>query len=103
MFCVIYKFKVIAGKEDQFIESWGKVTNAFKKHCDALGSRSHKSENGEYIAYAQWPSKESWDKAELPHDIINSDYAKMKSCSLSTEVLFELTPVSDLLTHTTSD
>ena len=97
MFCIIYRFKIHQGKEEEFIKSWIEVTEAFKTHCNALGSRLHKNKNCNYIAYAQWPSKEIRDKAELPEEVITGAYAEMRSCCKSVEVLFELTPVSDLL------
>ena len=97
MFCIIYRFKIHQDKEEKFVQSWVEVTEAFKINCDALGSRLHKNNEYDYIAYAQWPSKEVRDKAELPENVINGAYSKMKSCCKSVEVLFEITPVSDLL------
>jgi len=97
MYCVIYRFKIHQNKEELFIKSWAEVTEAFKTHCNALGSRLHKYTDTEYIAYAQWPSKKVRDKAELPQQVINTCYAEMKSCCESIEVLYEITPVSDLL------
>ncbi len=101
MYCVIYKFIIIEGKEKQFISSWKKVTEAFKTHCGALGSRLHKSRDGEYIAYAQWPSKEIRDKAVLPESVVENSYKEMRNSCESVETLYEMTPVSDLLVHLT--
>ena len=97
MYCIIYRFEIIGGQEDRFIKSWTDVTQAFNDHCGALGSRLHKNEKLEYIAYAQWPSKEKRDNADLPSEVKESAYAEMRSCCNDLEVLFELTPVSDLL------
>lgn len=97
MICIIYRFKTHQGKEEEFIKSWKEVTEAFKIHCNALGSRLHKNNECDYIAYAQWPSKEIHDKAELPEEVINGAYAEMRSCCESFEILFEVTLVSDLL------
>jgi len=58
MYCIIYRFKVIEGKEEDFIKLWSKVTSAFRTNCGALGSRLHINDKCDYIAYAQWPSKE---------------------------------------------
>jgi len=103
MYCLIYRFKIHKDTEELFIKSWAEVTKAFAKHCGALGSRLHKKDTSEYIAYAQWPSKEIRDNAELPSDIINGAHAEMRSCCKSVEVLFELTPVNDLLIHTSKN
>jgi heme-degrading monooxygenase HmoA len=97
MYCIIYSFKVQKGKEERFIKSWKEVTNAFIEYCGGLGSRLHKKDKFEYIAYAQWPSQLIRDQAELPPEIKNGAHAEMRSCCESTEVLFELTVVSDLL------
>ena len=97
MFCIIYRFKIHQGKEEKFIKSWSEVTNAFKIHCGAWGSRLHKNNECDYIAYAQWPSKEIRDKAELPEEVINGVYAEMKSCCKSVNIVFELNSVTDLL------
>ena len=99
MYCVIYRFKIQSGKDDLFIKSWEEVTKAFSNYCEALGSRLHKNNEDDYIAYAQWPSKETLDNAELPPEILQGAHAKMRSCCVSVEVLFELTAVSDLLIH----
>ena len=97
MFCIIYQFKIHQGKEEKFIKSWEEVTETFKTHCGALGSRLHKNNEYDYIAYAQWPSKEVSDKAGLPEEVINGAFSEMRSYCKSVEVLFELTPISDLL------
>ena len=99
MFCIIYRFKIHQGEEETFIKSWEEVTKAFKMHCHALGSRLHKNDDCEYIAYAQWPSKEVCDKAELPEEVKKVAFDKMRSCCQIVEVLFELTPISDLLVN----
>jgi hypothetical protein len=97
MFCVIYKFEVMDGKEETFVKSWTDVTQSFIDHCGALGSRLHKNSETEYIAYAQWPSKEIHEKSELPEEIKQNVYAEMVASCNSIQILFELTPVSDLL------
>jgi hypothetical protein len=99
MYCVVYRFIVKEGQEKQFVASWSAVTKAFRNTCGALGSRLHFHENQEYIAYAQWPSKEVRDAAELPQEVKESSFAEMRTACDSIEVLFELTPVSDLLVH----
>lgn len=97
MFCLIYRFVVKPGEEERFDKAWSEVTEAFKKYAGALGSRLHKTDDGKYIAYAQWPSRESREAAELPQSIQDSSWTVMRSCCEQVEVLFELTPVADLL------
>ena len=98
MFSVIYKFKLKADKIQQFEENWAELTKLIAKHQGGLGSRLHKNDTLNYIAYAQWPDKETWagEWNKMP------DHAKkisqlMKEACESSETIFELEVVKDLL------
>ena len=67
MFIAFYRWKLKAGKEEQFRAAWTTVTLAIRKRCGSLGSRLHQVEDGTWAAYAQWPSKELW-QADCTHD-----------------------------------
>ena len=97
MFCVIYQFTVKPGKEEPFTKAWSEVTNAFMESCGALGSRLHVNDNGAYIAYAQWPSREVRDNADLPEHVKKGALIAMRDCCDSIETLYEMTPTADLL------
>jgi heme-degrading monooxygenase HmoA len=60
MYVVMFEFAVKPGFEAQFIENWPLVTQGIYLFKGSLGSRLHKSASGEYIAYAQWPTKSAW-------------------------------------------
>jgi heme-degrading monooxygenase HmoA len=63
LYCVVYEFKVKAGKTSEFEKSWAEVTESIYRVCGSLGSRLHKTEDPLiYVAYAQWPSKEVFEK-----------------------------------------
>ena len=98
MFCVIYSFQVKPGFELDFIESWKDLTNLIYQHEGSLGSRLHKQDELKYIAYAQWPDKETWLNAgnKLPESskIVRD---KMKNSCEKIETVFELDVVEDLL------
>lgn len=100
MFCVIYRFKVKDGLDAQLVDSWGELTEFIYHHCGSLGSRLHKSQNhNEYIAYAQWPSKDFWEAGgsdEFKLAAENPRQAMRDACD-EIETLFELNPVSDML------
>ncbi|GEM_PF-379132 len=66
MFIAIYRWKLKKGKEDQFRKAWSEVTLALRQHYGSFGSRLHRAEDGTWVAYAQWPSKESWQE---PHPL----------------------------------
>ncbi len=81
MFHVAYEFKVKAGCEAPFIEAWRAVTLAFRRYRGALGSRLHRAEDGTYVAYAQWPSEESYGQASvLPEEVVVAQRQLRESC-----------------------
>ncbi|MBM1107791.1 antibiotic biosynthesis monooxygenase [Aurantibacter crassamenti] len=98
MHVVIYKFNVINGFENDFEIVWEKLTEAFMNYSGGLGSRLHKDEEGNYMAYAQWPNKETWEQAgsKLPETTNELIQAMKRSCE-STDVLFHLDITNDLL------
>ena len=63
-FCVIYRWKFKPGMEAQFREGWRRGTVDIRDHQGGLGSRLHRAEDDVFIAYAQWPSREAWEKAQ---------------------------------------
>lgn len=98
MFAVIYKFKVRQGQDKKFKESWKALTQLIYKHEGSLGSRLHKSEGQLYIAYAQWPDKETWEKSgsKLPKSADAVRMAMRESCEeIKTEYQLEI--ADDLL------
>ncbi len=73
MLAVILEFDILEGKEDEFREAWSEVTKFIYQNFGSLGSRLHKSKTGKFIAYAQWPDKETyfsehkWTKEGIKH------------------------------------
>ncbi|MEX0360471.1 MAG: antibiotic biosynthesis monooxygenase [Allomuricauda sp.] len=98
MYAVIYQFKVVKGLEDDFIWAWKQLTKAFVAHSGGLGSRLHKDGTGLYIAYAQWPNKESWQtaKEKLPESAM-AYITEMERCCKDKSVLYQMSVENDLL------
>ncbi len=98
MHVVIYKFEVIQGREPQFKEIWTKLTQAFLDYAMSLGSRLHEDENGDFIAYAQWPNDETFlkSKSRLPESAKELS-SQMKTVCGSISVLHKLDVTMDLL------
>ena len=97
MLAVIYRWRVAPGKEQQFQVAWEFVTREFLANAGSLGSRLHRSSDGMWVAYAQWPDRDSWERATA-----SSDEGRLALDSLSSVVLktFEpllLEPVADYL------
>ncbi len=108
MFTVIYSFKVRPAQCDVFEESWNQLTALIYKYEGSLGSRLHKaivqneSESIQYIAYAQWPSRQLWENSggKLPKEA-DAIRSTMKNACKNIETLYELDVVNDLLATTT--
>lgn len=95
--CVIYRWKLRPGLEAQFVAAWKRGTQLIMQHRGALGSRLHKSEDGTWYAYAQWPSKEHW-RAHQAAAPLDSEISRLML--EAEEVEFPpvcLTPAADFL------
>jgi quinol monooxygenase YgiN len=63
-FAVIYRWRLHAGKENQFRRAWEAVTLGIKAERGGLGSRLHQADDGTWVAYAQWPDRNAWEKSQ---------------------------------------
>jgi hypothetical protein len=98
MFSVIYTFYVKPGAENDFVKAWSALTELFKVHAGSGGSRLHKASNGNYVAYAQWPDRQTWEQAaeKLPVEAGPIREKMRKSCrSIGTQ--FELDTIVDFI------
>ena len=98
MFYVIYQFHTHQGLEDEFCQSWKAMTELISNHSGGLGSRLHKSSKGEFIAYAKWPDRETWqsssDKLPPQADEVRT---QMRKCCSKVETLYELEALEDFI------
>ena len=98
MFSVIYTFDVKPGSENDFVEAWSALTELFKEHAGSGGSRLHKAAAGNYVAYAQWPDRQTWEQApeKLPVEAGPIRENMRESC-LNIGTQFELDTIADLI------
>ena len=98
MFTVIYSFKVKENHSEVFEKAWKDLTLLIYEFEGSMGSRLHKSSDNNYIGYAQWPDKTTWEISgnHLP-EIATEIRKTMKDACASIEVLHELEVVEDLL------
>lgn len=98
MFIVIYSFKVKPGREVDFKAAWRALTQLIYQYEGSLGSRLHKNNSHEYIAYAQWPDRETWKNsgAKMPPEA-DLARAEMKNACTLIATLYELEMEDDLL------
>ncbi len=100
MFCVVYQWKVKPGHDEQFRGTWRTITEAIFQQHGSLGSRLHNSDDGTFVAYAQWPDREHW---KLNFDTLGVDLARSSQVECLLEpikVLMSLTVTDDLLSAT---
>ncbi len=97
MFCVLYKNTVKPGMDEQFRHNWRKITEHLTSRAGSLGSRLHTTTVfGDYVAYAQWPSREAWQngRAIAEKELATEVKALLDACS-SVKVLHELELVDE--------
>ena len=63
MFVVVYWWRVKAGKEEQFREAWRRGTLEITRIYGSLGSRLHRERDGRFVGVAEWPDRETWQRA----------------------------------------
>jgi beta-lactamase class D len=84
--------------EKSFMEGWSRLTEAIRKTRGGLGSRLHKSDSGWWVAYAQWPDRQTWESSQTV-----DESPDMEASHLMTEAIVErlapilLEPIIDLL------
>ena len=96
-FCVVYRWKLVRGKERKFQDAWETLTREIRAHAGGLGSRLHRAADGTWLAYAQWPDRATWERADV------STAAAKAAMQATAEAVAErmepilLDPVADLL------
>ena len=96
-FAVVYTFEVHEGRDEEFVAAWSRMTELIRDHRGGLGSRLHRDEQGRFVAYAQWPSREVFDAdTPLPSEA-EPVLAAMRATIASREEPWFLEPERDLL------
>ncbi len=96
-FAVIYRWRLNPGMEERFISGWTRVTEALRSQRNGLGSRLHRSADGLWYAYAQWPSAEVRSLAFGQPPVDPEALADMRASTAETFPELFLEPVVDLL------
>jgi len=98
MFAVLYRFITLPGEQESFEMAWKALTGLIYEHQGSMGSRLHRLSVKEYIAYAQWPDRESWEASRtglLPE--ADTYRAIMRASCKAIDIQMELDVVSDML------
>jgi len=99
MFVAVYELEIKEGTEASFREAWLEVTRAIYKHCGSFGSRLHNTDRANIlVGYAQWPSREQWEK---DHKIADESYQlarnEMGKCLIQSKTVYKLQVSDDYL------
>ena len=97
MFVAVYRFVVHPGTESAFEAAWRALTDLIYRHQGSLGSRLHRGEDGVYVAYAQWPSREAWAAPSAMGEDADAVRVAMKACCLEIETVYALDVIDDAL------
>lgn len=96
-FAVIYRWRLDPARVSEFQEAWAAMTRLIRSERGGLGSRLHRSADGCYLAYAQWPSREAWMRSrELGSPDANLSQ-RMQDAVIGTFDDIELSACADLL------
>lgn len=89
-FTVIYSFKVLNDREEDFIKSWEALTILIYEFEGSYGSRLHKINDNLFIGYALWPDKETYTHSgnNLP-EAANQYRQQMRECCSEIKTEYE--------------
>lgn len=59
-FIILYRWEVRPDKEDQFLENWEALTRLYSQLYGCAGARLHQNDEGIWIAYTEWPSRDRY-------------------------------------------
>ena len=97
VFAVIYRWTLKPGTEDRFRDAWRTMTEAILARSGTSGSRLHRTDNGEVVAYAVWPSRERWEAAGKLPPASAEALTTMRDCIETSHGATPLTLLDDLL------
>ena len=102
-FAVIYRWRLKPGSEEAFRAAWETVTRIIRREHGGLGSRLHRTAEGLWLAYAQWPDRASWEALQKAPAADPVASGIMRDCVERRLEPILLEPVADLLVTTSPE
>lgn len=96
-FAVIYRWRLREGAEARFVDAWTRVSRHLRAEGGSFGSRLHRSADGLWYSYAQWPSAQARATAFAMPPIDPEASAIMRDSIAEAMPEVVLEPVVDLL------
>lgn len=97
MFVAQYRWRLHPGSEDAFRTAWRAMTAAIRARHGTSGSRLHRTDDGELVAYAVWPSRDAWEAARAQASAYPEAGAAMRACIAHGHDAMPLEVLDDLL------
>jgi heme-degrading monooxygenase HmoA len=97
MFAVVYRWTLKPGTEQTFRQAWKAMTEAIALRSRTGGSRLHRTDDGSFLAYAVWPSRQAWEDARTLPSANAEAGAKMRACIETSMETTTLDVLDDLL------
>lgn len=94
---VIYRWRVHAGREADFIAAWSTITGCLKRDRGSLGARLHRGQDGIWYSYAQWPTVAAREAAFALGNVDVEAQAAMNEAIKEHLPVILLEPVADQL------
>ena len=101
-FAVVYRWRVIPGKEAEFVQAWEIVTVTLRGG-GGLGSRLHRVADGTWLAYAQWPNRHAWETAKVTSPEASAALRRLQDAIEERLEPLLLEPVADYLVPNIDD
>ena len=96
-FAVLYRWRLHPGREDDFVAAWAEMTAAIRRERGGLGSRLLRSDDGTWVAYAQWPDRAAWEAAQAGESVAPAAAAVMGAAIAERFPAIPLEPLAGLL------
>jgi len=96
MYAVLYRWQVAAKDEAAFRQHWMQISKDLRDLFGSGGSRLHRADSGDMVAYARWPSRECRDLAFAQFTAHPKTVSLRLPPNLKEEIWLEIT--DDLLT-----
>lgn len=80
-FAVVYRWRLKEGADGlELRAAWEELTQALRREHGGLGSCLHRTADGEYLAYARWPDRKTWESSQALPSPAPEASRRMRAC-----------------------
>jgi heme-degrading monooxygenase HmoA len=97
MFVMLYRWTLKPGTEATFRTAWQAMTLAIQARSGTGGSRLHRADDGDLVAYAVWPSRAAWEAASALPSAHPEAGVAMRECIAASHPATPLDVLDDLI------